>query len=85
MKMPFWEVINETGSDITIMTEDRSDPGRIIPAGEQYGSEIWHSNSFNFRALTKDGRSKVFYNVQDHFVKIYSDPNGELQIETWNE
>jgi len=85
MGMPFWEVINETGSDITVMTEDTRDPGRIINAGEQYGSEVWHSNSFNFRVLTKDGRSQVFYNIQDHFVKIYSDAHGNLQIETWNE
>jgi len=88
MDMPFWEVINQTGTDIQIITEDPRDPGVTIPAGQTYGTEVWHSNSFNFRVITRDGRSKVFYDkendLQDHFIKIYSDPDGTLQVETSN-
>ena len=89
MGYAFWEVINKTGDNITVVTEDPNDPGLTLPFNQEYGSEIWHSNSFNIRVITEGdqegGQSKVFYNIKDHFIEVYVDTNGELQIETWNE
>jgi len=85
MGFPFWEIINKTGDDITVISEDPNDPGLTIDRDQKYSSEVWHSNNYNFRVITRNGLSKVFYNIHDHFIEIYIDEFGEPQIETWNE
>ena len=72
---PYWEITNNTGDDIVVISKTPGHPGILIPYDQEGPTKIWHPRNFDFRVMTRgrDG-SPIFireFNSPEHFIEVY--------------
>jgi len=76
-----WEILNDTGAEITVVARGG---GQRITLGDRTDGALWRRRSFSINVTTQDGQSQTFRGIRAHYIIVYLDDNGNLQIEQTN-